>query len=188
MLGDKCRKFMADKKMADSKIKSICQHARILYETAASYIYNKLPLRNELLKHAEVFDLSMLSTKSIWGAEPSMSNGWSAGGVPWTTDRSSPGKPPVWVWCWDTVGAGWADQRDLREAQVSHHCQTCPICATYSTQQCVLWACLFPCEEDPFWIQTYHGNRHALSYLCYERKSWWGVLWWEFFKRRNTEG
>ena len=69
MLGDKCRKFMADKKMADSKIKSICQHARTFYETAASYIYNKLPLRNELLKHAEVFDLSMLSTKSFTSVE-----------------------------------------------------------------------------------------------------------------------
>ena len=65
LIGEKARKFMSDKKFPEEKIKKICSNCRSFYQAAAKYLLTKLPLKSDLLKHAQVFDLSKLSGENF---------------------------------------------------------------------------------------------------------------------------
>ena len=56
MIGEKTRTFMEEKKMSETKMQDICKRAREFYKTAAKYVAEKLPLQDQTLQHAEVFD------------------------------------------------------------------------------------------------------------------------------------
>jgi hypothetical protein len=65
VLGEKTRDFIKEKKVSDDKVKQLSDHAREFYKVAANYIAEKLPIKEELLLHAEVFDLERLPHKNF---------------------------------------------------------------------------------------------------------------------------
>ena len=65
VLGAKCRSFMEEKKLSDTKTSKVVNSARNFFQTAADYMKKNLPLSDPLLKHAEVFDLQLLPQKTF---------------------------------------------------------------------------------------------------------------------------
>ena len=65
MIGEKTRTFMEEKKMSETKMQDICKRAREFYKTAAKYVAEKLPLQDQTLQHAEVFDPEKIQQKSF---------------------------------------------------------------------------------------------------------------------------
>ena len=65
MIGERTRAFMSDKKMPKEKVDAICRNAREFYKAAATYIREKLPLTDPVLKNAEVFDLEVIAKASF---------------------------------------------------------------------------------------------------------------------------
>ena len=69
VLGVKCRSHMAEKKMSEAKVTKVVKSAREFYHTAAEYMKKSLPMSDDLLFHAEVFDPPVLPQKSFASVE-----------------------------------------------------------------------------------------------------------------------
>ena len=65
VIGAQCKAYVVEKKFGDSKSKKFVNECRNFYIKAATYMATKLPMKDPLLQHATVFDLSKLSVKSF---------------------------------------------------------------------------------------------------------------------------
>lgn len=59
-IGENTREFMREKEMKEEQVKEIIAKIRKFYKAAAKYMAEKLPMKDPLLKNAEVFDLRLL--------------------------------------------------------------------------------------------------------------------------------
>jgi hypothetical protein len=64
-VGEEARNFMVKNKFDSKKTKAVCSSARMFYSTAAKKLLKVLPLKDPVLIHAEVFDLTKVKTKSF---------------------------------------------------------------------------------------------------------------------------
>ena len=68
-LGSAARDFIKEKNIQPASVAIIVEKAKLFYQTAVDYIIKKLPLNDEFLKHAEVFDIGNLSTSHFRSVE-----------------------------------------------------------------------------------------------------------------------